>query len=419
MAEELWAYDLETAAIVPGLLAPRVVCGSWSNGTETHLALREEALDWLEVHLGAVRIVGANIFYDLVCAAAERPQLLPLIFEAVEDGRLLDVLLLEALHDNARGCLYKGPTGAPIGRYSLAFLEARYLGEDRSDQKTGADAWRLRYGELDGVPLEDWPEEAKAYPRADAYGTWRVAQAQLAEHPPESPEYRQNVHCIGREMRAGLTLALACTWGMRTDKPLVDRVVEQVKKEHEESRRLFFKSGIVRVRPCTKKKNKETGVSEYERADDIPKGWLRESLGSLPVAEWATSRAEDLRKAIATLDKGRGIRWAEDKGTLAALVSEAYAGSPPLTDSGGVSTARDTLAESGSELLEAYAEAGENEKLLSTYVDVLEQGTKVPINPRTTTILETGRVSYSKPNLTQLPRGSDDQNASLWAKEES
>lgn len=408
MAEELWSFDLETHAIVLGRLAPRVVCGSWSNGTETRLALREEALDWLEFNLGAVLIVGANIFYDLVCAAAERPPLLPLIFRAVEDGQVLDVLLLEALHDNARGCLYKGPTGAPIGMYSLAFLEARYLGEDRSAQKDAPDAWRLRYGELDGMPLDQWPEEAKAYPRADAYGTWRVAQAQLKEHPPESPEYRQNVHCIGREMRAGLMLALACTWGMRTDPLLVDRVVEQVKKEHEESRRLFFNSGIVRVRPCAKK------GGDYERADDIPKEWLLEALGSLPGAEWATSRAEDLCKAISTLDKGRGIRWAEDKGTLAALVSEAYAGSPPLTESGRVSTARDTLAESGSEVLEAYAEAGANEKLLSTYVDVMQQGTKVPINPRTTTILETGRVSYSKPNLQQLPRGSDDQNASLW-----
>lgn len=403
MAEELWAFDFETHAIVPGCLAPRIVCGSWSNGTETRLALREEALDWLEFHLGRVRIVGANIFYDLVCAAAERPPLLPLIFKAVEDGQVLDVLLLEALHDNARGCLYKSPAGAPIGMYSLAFLEARYLGEDRSEQKSGPDAWRLRYGELDGVPLADWPEDAKAYPRADAYGTWRVAQAQLSDHPPESPEHRQNVHCIGAEMRAGLTLALACTWGMRTDPVLVPAVADQVKAKHEESRRRFFESGIVRVRPCTKK----AGV--YERADAIPKEWLLEALAARP-------GSDDLRRAIAALDKGVGIRWAEDKKVLAGLVSEAYGGSAPLTESGGVSTARDTLAESGSELLESYAEEGENEKLLSTYVDVLLQGTQVPINPRTKTILETGRVSYSKPNLQQLPRGSDAQNAALWGE---
>ncbi len=281
--------------------------------------------------------------------------------------------------------------------YSLAFLEARYLGEDRSEQKRGPDAWRLRYGELDGVPLEEWPEDAKAYPRADAYGTWRVAQAQLAQHPPDSPEYRQNLRCLPAEMRAGLMLALASTWGMRTDPTLVPSVVAEVKAKHEESRRLFFDSGIVRVRPCGKKKNRETGLSEYERADDIPKEWLLEALAKDPTSD-------DLRKAIAALDKGVGIRWAEDKKVLAARVVEAYGGSAPLTESGGISTARDTLAESGDELLEAYAEEGENEKLLSTYVDVLEQGTSVPINPRTKTILVTGRVSYSKPNLQQLPR---------------
>lgn len=455
--EHFIAFDLETDAFEPGLIAPKIVCGSWSDGERTEILLRDDAIAFFCSHLGNTPIVGANIFYDLVCIAAERPALLPEIFKAIEAGMILDILLMEALHDVARGLLYTSPTGAPFSQYSLAILEARYLGIDRTEEKESPDAWRLRYGELDGVPLAEWPAEAVAYPKRDAHGTWRVAAIQLAEpvepteeeltvkanairdsdfqnhltwatpgerfteqdwrqmaHVNLTANTRNNLHCLGSEMRAGLVLALACTWGMRTDPVLVPAVVKEVKRKHEESRRRFFESGIVRVRPCAKKKNKDTGVSEYERADEIGKEWLLHALGTLPVDGWGISRREDIRKAIATLDKGRGIRWAEDKGRLAELVTAAYQGQPPKTPSEGVSTARDTLAESGDELLEAYADEGENEKLLSTYVEVLQQGTVTPINPRTKTFLETGRVSYSKPNLQQLPRGSEEQNTEFF-----
>ena len=404
----MFSFDLETHAWWPGNISPPIVCGTYSDAQHTALVLRDGALEFFEAKIGSAELVGANIFFDLGCILAARPDLTKRVFAAIEAGQVFDTHLAEALHDNARGLLYREANGQPFNRYSLEILENRYLGIDRHEEKKGENAWRLRYAELDGVPLEQWPEEAKQYPRADARNTYDVATHQLTDD-------RENLHCLGSEMRAGLVLQLASMWGMRTDPVLVPAVVAHIKQKHEESRRRFFQAGIVRVRPCGMKKNKETGVSERERHDDISREWLAEAMTLIPSGEpWAAERREDIRKCMASLDKGVPIRFAEDKGWLATLVERAYQGSAPRTEKGAVQTSRDTLLESGDELLEAYGEEGENEKLLSTYVNVLEQGTKVPINPSTTTVLATDRVSYSKPNLQQLPRGSEAQNAEFF-----
>ncbi|WP_177233551.1 hypothetical protein [Stigmatella erecta] len=40
-----------------------------------------------------------------------------------------------------------------------------------SEDKKNPLAWRLRYGELDGIPVECWPVEAVEYPKRDARHT--------------------------------------------------------------------------------------------------------------------------------------------------------------------------------------------------------------------------------------------------------
>lgn len=388
----------------PGLPCPPLVCGSTASaaaGSE-RLLTKEETVEAFRAALEDpdTTLGGANIVYDLGVMSTYAPETVPLIFKALEEGRIVSTDILEALHDNARGLMFQEATGAPFSFYSLAQLEARYLSLDRSAEK--ADGWRHRYAELDGVPLEQWPDEAVQYPRRDARGTYDVLTVQLAEG-------RDNLQCVKAEMRAAWFLHLACAWGMRTDPLLVPEVVRRIRQEHETSRRKFFEQGIVRVRPCNKK------AGEWERADDITEAWLNRMFDVIgvkagPGAEpWRLERLRDIETCRAALAKGRPIRFAEDKGRLSSLVEGAYQGDPPLTSGGAsgnqkTSTSRDTLAESGSELLEEYAEAGPNEKLLSTYVGVLEQGTRMPINPSANTLVATQRTSYRRPNLQQLPR---------------
>jgi DNA polymerase-1 len=77
---------------------------------------------------------------------------------------------------------------------------------------------------------------------------------------------------------------------------------------------------------------------------------------------------------------------------------------PPLTEKGQISTSRKTLKATDDPRLKLIADAGFTYKLLTTYVPVLERGTRVPINPRYNSPMETGRTSASSPNVQNPPR---------------
>jgi hypothetical protein len=326
-------------------------------------------------------------------------------------------------------------------------LEKRHLGIDRTEEKE--NGWRLRYGELADVPLEQWPDDAVQYPRRDARGAVDVLRKQLVpetvfDRPhdfgvggsptPSGPEdycntcgkkgrefeaagfgelpctphveKRLNIHCAAQEMRAALFLRLGSVWGMRTDPEMVEHVTGEITRKHEESRRRFFAAGIVRVRTCTKKE----GV--YEAADEISADTLDELEAMIPpAAAWAAERLADIEKCrrARKKDPTRPLRFAESRAVLRGYVTTAYQGDPPLTEGGEtrgpeVSISRDTLEESGDQLLEEYGEAGANEKLFVAFCSVLRAGARVPICFGFNSTLSTQRVSLFEPNLSQLPR---------------
>src|SRR5579859_6222149 len=350
--EKLRAFDTETWLIRPGLAAPPIVCASIAGPTPGDERIVDKAAA-LRTFRGCVAgdgiIGGANLVYDFGVMAANFPETIPDIFRSLEESRAVSTDILEALHDNARGFMYRDPlTGQPfardesgeaVGRYSLALLEKRYLGIDRTAEKE--NGWRLRYAELDGTPLTMWPDEAIEYPRRDARGTFDVLRAQLAEG-------RQNVQCIGQEMRAAWALHLMKIYGMRVDPEMGASVVKRIEEQREKDQVRFIAAGILR----------EDGSCDTK--------------------------------------------------VLKGLVALAYKGAPPKTEpstrfpEGQISTSRDTLLESGDELLEAYGEAGPNEKLHSTFSKLLTA--TEPIHPEFTVLVQSGRTSCSRPNLQQLPR---------------
>ena len=83
----------------------------------------------------------------------------------------------------------------------------------------------------------------------------------------------------------------------------------------------------------------------------------------------------------------------QDNAALGELVSKAYRLDPPRTTTGRIASDRDTLAESGDELLERYATAGKNDKFLTTYLPILESGVEQPWNPQFNVLVATTRVS--------------------------
>lgn len=348
------------------IVAPPLVCAAWSDGTRAWLTSRAETVDAFREALRG-EITNTHICFDLAVMAVAEPRLLPHIFEALEQNRVSSVDISEVLHDigrsvtyaNERGqrvtnsCLYRDPiTGKAFKkkRYSQVLLEQRYLGIDRTAEKQ--NGWRLRYGELIHVPLADWPADALEYPKRDAGNALLIHLAQ---------EGHNNKQARPEEMRAAWSRYLQRAWGVRADPSRVSDLKAAVTKIHEETVARFTACGIYRGEGQINPKSK-TGRP-------------------YPPSQWGTRNTDLLKR----------------------LVTEAYKGSPPQTESGDVSTDRDTLLESGSDLLEDFAETGENEKLYSTYLEVLERGTRQPIHPEYILIV-TGRPSSSSPNLYNLPR---------------
>jgi DNA polymerase-1 len=209
------AIDTETALITEAEPTPQGVCGSlayddpafeasWGHkkGGEAGGVLLISDFVPLVRDLAedpGIEFCGLNIAYDWRVLIRHG---LPIetVFKLYNDGRVLDVGLAWHLHDIA--------SGIKRYRYSLAAASDTWLGELLAKENT----FRLRYGELIGVPLEAWPEEARVYPWTDAVTTLRVRHA-----VPEEPDAR-------RQSAYDLWLSLSGAHGFRTDPERVEKV---------------------------------------------------------------------------------------------------------------------------------------------------------------------------------------------------
>lgn len=389
------SIDLETHLVQPGLLTPPIVCVTWATEKDQGILDRSLGLDFIEHILrGTEQIAGAHIVYDFGCAAAARPHLLPLIFKAYDDGRVFDVLIAQALIDLYDGMLFKDPTTfREFNRYSLGLCTERHLGRaakgktrldgDVTTETVAAgagtnDEYRLRYATLEGTPIPEWPPEARDYAIGDARDTYDIAVLQQ--------RIGQNLNQMVEQSRAAWALHLASVWGIRTDPIRVPKLTAEVERKHLEAQETFKACGIYR----------EDGRKDSKRLMEL----VAKAYGGFYCPDcsgygFVTVKAH-----------GRGVnRVPESRNECGACKGKGKDDRDlPKTEKGGIKTDRETLAESGDELLVRFAETGENETLWKTFVPTLVLGTRVPINPETNVLVATGRVSYRRPNLTNQPR---------------
>lgn len=262
------AFDFETYLIAPGRLAPKPVVMSTcaldgshcSNGGRLYTPA--EGLDLLErVLRGDGRLVGANAAYDLGVAVQARPELLADVLDALETDRIVDVQIVERLNLIARGWTsFHPPSGRANPGVSLAELVERHLGV-KLEGKSGPDAWRFRYHELDGVPLDAWPEAASEYARLDAVYTAAVWHAQGRILPPT----------YGEQMRAAWALHCMAAWGVRTDGARVAPFRAQLEQRIASVRADLERVGFLRGDGSKDTKAiKARVVAAYEARDEAP-----------------------------------------------------------------------------------------------------------------------------------------------------
>ena len=403
------SFDCETFLIKQGVRTPKLVCASWKvKGELAQMATRAGALDAFEEIISNKRklFVAANFGFDAGVCLAARPDLLPIFFEALADGRVSDIQIRQALIDIREGLYGLDRTQpsphsergyAPLkGRYRVEYLAKLYRQLDLSKDKNDPDSPRLRYCEMDGLPLEAYPENFKTYSLGDAdheSDIWLDQEAYCEETG------NHNLDREDDEVRAVWALNLMSIWGLRTDEEYVRKLAEQIEQEHEESRLKLLRAGLLKIQTCKRKKRDDGTGWDEEVADQIQQAhldYVASLHGGTELPEWVGP----FERAHA---KGKKLRFATNTAELKRRVEVAYRGQPPLTDGGGVKTDRDTLFESSDEILELFGDSTNVEKLRGTYLPFLYQGAESQINSEFNGVVESLRTSAYDPNVQNLP----------------
>jgi len=251
-------------------------------------------------------------------------------------------MVLEKLIHIAHGWEGKDPRSDMRIGTSLADLARVYLGESM-EGKEEADSWRFRYRELDGVPLDQWDKGALKYALNDALITWDVFAAQK-QWQISNDKVCPDVH---QRTRGHWALHLMGAWGLRTDPEKVDELSKSIKSRVASARAILRNSGLI----------KDDGRKDLK----------------------------EIRSRVEAAYKLRGNEV-------------------PITAKGSTSTAREVLEASGDPDLGLLASISNDEKLLTTYLPVLEQGKTLPVNASYNPVVNTGRTSCRKPNVQNQPR---------------
>lgn len=500
-------YDTETWLVAPARQAPPVVC---LQACEAYLTpqgprlgagqvwLADEGIHNLITWLGEpdTLLVGAETAYDVLAPVTtvdtrlrhrardlgldpREPgaDLLTRFVEAYDQDRITDIIVREKLIDLARG-MYRQVEGGRVNAYNLGAIARKRSGIDipeedkkcRHCKNTGCPhcPWRLRYRELEGIPLERWPSEALEYARTDGVATiaswlgqWRPSVTVAQNFPGVT---MQDV-LAGEfeESRAALWLKAMSCYGLRTDPKAIELFEAHVFAQYEQVAddlvenglvRRFYKRDMQAIRDWITK----NGLANHFTRPDVAGGPPAWSLARSCYESAAAAATPDQAETIAKLGLGLyadekllDIGLTEKKETrdtkrAALLVTEAFEGKPPVADTcqcerahtqnkckkgecpeGNIKLDKDTCQEAANaflsaaarepdrtkrealetkaELIEAYADLTHLSKQLNTDIPILRSGAYVPINTRYETIQETERTGSSKPNVQNQPRG--------------
>lgn len=297
--------------------------------------------------------------FDLPCFVSDCqsrgiPGSLEAVFAALGSHRVKDTMLAAMLGNLRRG-------GTQAGPVDLAGCARRFLGVDVVG-KHGPDSWRKRYNELDGVPVEHWPAAARDYASLDAV---YCAQIWEAMHSGGRPLYTAD---LPLQTCAAFSLALAKAWGVAVDGEWAGMLWDHFEATRDELAHDLRRLGIMRDDGTVDTKAKQ---AVFEAA------WL-DRLGRVPDEHRTTKTRE-----IAT-----------NKEATTAL-EDLYPSTEDMPEAFGVLTkynrARTAMA-----------------TWIEPFLDAAEAGHS--LHPNVTTLLNTGRISMSAPNLQNVPgrlRGDD------------
>jgi len=455
--------DTETFKFQPGWMVPRQVCTTlgvarsdspWLdrllepvpaahvlrrefrvNGETYDTALldrRGASIAWpLLVEDPEAHLVFHNMAYDLLGAVQNFPDATLGVLKAINDGRVWDTAHRERLKNNASGNLRWQPdpwTGKLTDRkiYALATLAKRYLDVDLTEEKSDPDAWRLRYAELDGVPLAEWPEPAIVYALMDAVYPLPILANQDAalpavyhvEHPtrctiwsepsPPLPGVPGGIRRFAGEYHlaiSALPFNSAAVWGLRTDPKRVDQTLQAWAEEAERGVEIGKAAGFIRDKPG----HKQDGTRDMKALAAL----TAEAYGGIPQdLELARrlfaernfrdpSSKEDQKEAKAIL---KDLDARARRKLVREVCRDLDLDDDLYTDTGKISTRHDVLATCGDPQLEGYSDCTAAVKYTTNWETALREGTQIPITYGIDPLKSTGRISVFGRLYHQIPK---------------
>lgn len=162
------------------------------------------------------------------------PDLLPHIVDAYANDRVFDIATREKLIDIAEGRRFKA------GGYDLGALAKRRAGVEVDKN----DPWRMRYGELLGLEISQWPRGAQTYALGDPWATLLVFEAQ------EALRFQHTIDVFAdasRQARGHIALYAQTLRGIRTDATLVGELDERLRAELTRHSVICLQHGLAEV----------------------------------------------------------------------------------------------------------------------------------------------------------------------------
>jgi len=302
-------WDTETHLIgAPYDIIPPIVCASWDVAQQGSQSPESTAVKstgdgtdlwdwnlrmWQSAYEASSRIVIHNAAFDVnvglrMCLDVQnghRPgrcgqarDLYFLIWDVLEksmdnewsgSGPILvsDTLIREKLlHLSSHGSM-TFRRGQNI-RYSLADVVKRHFKVDISGDKVSTDkdgrvydaegnditgtpeagaSWRLRYKELDGIPSNEWPEEAWDYAWSDSYWARLVWEAQdkRIDHRPEATHGTARSESL--QVYSSIALYMCTANGFTVDQGQVGRLSQSVIDQLDRIEDPLRNNGIIRA----------------------------------------------------------------------------------------------------------------------------------------------------------------------------
>lgn len=407
-------WDVETHLIEPGNLTPKLVVATFSGGPDSqHLVSRWHtaafpvagkdhylttngdgewmlalspalALDFMLTLIEAVSngdvdvLVAHNGSFDWGVLCNEAPGLLPILTALIEQGKIADTMVREMLICiETDDFVSDSRTGRPTA-FSLDYIVWARHRVDLSGEKKNPNSWRLRYAELDGVDLDQWPQRAVDYAIEDAMWARKVY---LHQHNTAVTNERE-------QTAAAWAMHLMACHGVYTDADRVLGFERAVTADAEAANQAARDAGFWKINKC--KACEGTG---------------RELVGaSTSMCSACHGKDHSLCVSTGVYRSKAAHKEGRHMGRLRALVTEAFGGYPPETESGNVKTDSDTLMASKHPLLIKYAQGSAAQKLLNTYLPILQRGIEAPITSSPRVLVRSGRTSWRNPNFQNPPQ---------------